>query len=112
MQHISQVLARPPPLVSGSLAIPAFAPWPCAAEIAHAIARAETDRPATIRQLRRVCQLLTSHTVRERERRRALLRLTRGCTGQQASAMLDYFIPTVRARTAEAARAPPVRLAA
>jgi hypothetical protein len=52
-----------------------------------------------------VCQLLTSHTVRERERRRALLRLTQGCTKRQAHAMLDYLIPTVQARKAAEAQA-------
>jgi hypothetical protein len=68
------------------------------------VARQRTPNPATPQQLGRVCQLLTSHTVRERERRRALLRLTQGCTRQQASAMLDYLLPAVQARKAEEAR--------
>lgn len=104
MDHISEILA--PPTMRGRFASAAVADlWHQAAVAAHAVARSRTRDPATLKQLRRVCQLLTSHTVRERERRRAFLRLTRGCTKDQASAMLDYFIPTVRARRAAAARA-------
>lgn len=102
MQHISQILAIPP--ADGHAFPAADAIWQTAAAEAHAIVRAQTDDPATLKQLRRVCQLLTSHVVRERERRRAFLHLTRGCTRDQASAMLDHLIPRVQARKAEEAR--------
>jgi hypothetical protein len=62
--------------------------------------RSRTADPASLKQLRRVCQLLTSRTVRDCESRRAFRRLVAGCTKHQASAMLDYFIPVVRAREA------------
>jgi hypothetical protein len=97
MQHISDILPEQVP-TRGS------APWQRAAEAAYAIARAQADHPASLHQLRRVCQLLTSHTVQERERRRAFVILTQGCTKDQASAMLEYFIPVIRARKAAEAR--------
>ena len=103
MEHISRIgtasaaTGRPP-------APPSPAPWKRAADAAYALARERTPNPATPQQLGRVCQLLTSHTVRERERRRALLRLTQGCTREQASAMLDYLLPAVQTRKAEEAR--------
>jgi hypothetical protein len=104
MDPISRI--RTPAAVNGqSPAPPSPAPWKRAAETAYAVARQRTPNPATPQQLGRVCQLLTSHTVRERERRRALLRLTQGCTKPQASAMLDYLLPAVQARKAEEARA-------
>lgn len=105
MDHISEILT-PPTLLGSFASAAAAALWHEAAVAAHTNARSRTRDPATLKQLRRVCQLLTSHTVRERERRRAFLLLTQGCTKDQASAMLDYFIPTVRARKAEAVRAP------
>lgn len=92
MEHISQILAIPP--VEGHSS-PVATIWQRAAAEAHAIAWAKTDDPATLKQLRRVCQLLMSHAVRERERRCAFLHLIRGCTRKQASAMLDYLIPRV-----------------
>ncbi len=103
MQHVSQI--RTPANDGHSTAPPSLAPWKRAADAAYAVARERTANPATPQQLGRVCQLLTSHTVRERERRRALLRLVQGCTRQQASAMLDYLLPAVQARKAEEARA-------
>ncbi len=103
MDHISHVQATPE-LNGRSPAPPSLAPWKRAAEAAYAVARERTPNPATPQQLGRVCQLLTSHTVRERERRRALLRLVQGCTKPQASAMLDYLLPAVQARKAEEAR--------
>jgi hypothetical protein len=103
MQHISRIPAIPPAAARSSSVTEAI--WQSAATEAHAIARVHTDDPATLKQLRRVCQLLTSHVVRERERRRAFLHLTRGCTREQASAMLGYLIPQVQARKAEEARA-------
>ena len=103
MDPISHVQATPE-LNGRSPAPPSPAPWKRAAEAAYAVARERTPNPATPQQLGRVCQLLTSHTVRERERRRALLRLTQGCTKPQASAMLDYLLPAVQARKAEEAR--------
>lgn len=95
MEHISRILS------GGS----ASAPWQQAAEAAHTIARTQSDHPASLRQLRRICQLLTSHTLEERERRRAFVLLTRGCTQEEASAMLDYLIPRVQARKTSDARA-------
>lgn len=95
MEHISRIL-------SGRSA---SAPWQQAAEAAHTIARTQTHRPASLRQLRRICQLLTSHTLEERERRRAFVVLTRGCTQEEASAMLGYLIPRIQARKASEARA-------
>jgi hypothetical protein len=103
MQHISRILALPPAEARSSPATEAI--WQSAAAEAHAIARVQTDHPATLKQLRRVCQLLTSHVVRERERRRAFVHLTRGCTREQASAILEYLIPRVEARKAAGARA-------
>lgn len=103
MDHISRI--ENPHAVNGrSPAPPSPAAWKRAADAAYAIARERTPDPATPQQLGKVCQLLTSHTVRERERRRALLRLTQGCTREQASAMLDYLLPAVQARKAEEAR--------
>jgi hypothetical protein len=101
MQHASEILASP------RLAMPSTAPppWQRAAKAAEGIARARTADPATLPQLSRVCQLLTSHTVSACERRRALRRLTEGCTREQASTMLDYLFPRVHARkTKESAR--------
>ncbi len=103
MDHISHVQATPE-WNGRSPAPPSLAPWKRAAEAAYAVARERTPNPATPQQLGRVCQLLTSHTVRERERRRALRRLVQGCTKPQASAMLDYLLPAVQARKAEEAR--------
>ncbi len=102
MDPISRIQTLPA-TTSRSPAPPSLAPWKRAAEAAYALARTRTPNPATPQQLGRVCQLLTSHTVRERERRRALLRLNQGCTKKQASAMLDYLLPAVQARKAEEA---------
>lgn len=98
MQHISDVLAGPVPAARSA------ARWQRAAEAALAIARARTAQPASLRQLRRVCQLLSSHTIRARERRRAFVVLTQGCTHEQASTMLAYLVPRVETRKAEEAR--------
>ena len=102
LEHISHIVPRqvdgaqrqPMPRIS----------WRTAAEQACTVARAQAADPATPKQLRRVCQLLTSRTLREHERRRALHHLIRGCTKRQASAMLDYLIPAVRRRTLEKKR--------
>ena len=99
MQHISDILAGPAPPARSA------ARWQRAAEAALAIARVRTTRPASLRQLRRVCQLLMSRAVGERERRRAFVVLTQGCTQEKAGAMLAYLIPRVQAREAEDARA-------
>ena len=94
MQHVSEVLSSP------CLALSAAAPppWRRAAVAAHQIARARTGEPATLPQLSRVCQILSSHSVSESERSRALRRLTQGCSREQASAMLDYLLPRVHTR--------------
>jgi hypothetical protein len=78
MQNISRIQALP--AANGSSpAPPSPAPWNRAADAAYAVARERTPNPATPQQLGRVCQLLTSHTVRERratfERARAARRL-------------------------------------
>ena len=99
MQHVSQTLASP--FLALSAAAPP--PWRRAAMAAHRIARARTGAPATLPQLSRVCQLLSSHSVSERERRRALRRLIDGCTREQAGAMLDYLLPRVHSRKVEEA---------
>lgn len=98
MQHISDILAGPAPPTRSAVR------WRRAAEAALVIARARTTRPASLRQLRRVCQLLMSRAVGERERRRAFVVLTEGCTQEKAGAMLAYLIPRVQAREADSAR--------
>jgi hypothetical protein len=107
MEHISAVLARLSPQGAEKPPGRAVPVWRRAAEAAHRIARQRATQPASLPQLLRVCQLLTSHVVEERERRRAYRRLVQGCTRSQASAMLDYLIPVVRARRAAEAERPP-----
>ena len=82
------------------------AAWAQAAEAARAAAlAAHGPNAATLPQLRKVCQLLTSHTVSERERERALALLTAGCSRQQASSMISHLLPAVRTRKEAEARA-------
>lgn len=98
MQHISDIMAEPPPTHSPAV-------WQRAADAAYAIARGRARNPASLRQLRRVCQLLMSHTLQESERRRAVTVLMQGCTHETASAMLRYLTPRVQARKAREAQA-------
>lgn len=101
MEHVRHIIPR---RRSGGPPLSRNISWQGAAEEASAVARALVADPATLKQLRRVCQLLTSRTVRDDERQRAMLHLIRGCSKRQASAMLDYLIPVVRARTLEKRR--------
>jgi hypothetical protein len=100
MEHISSILARvapPEPAPPEPDEVPA---WRRAAGAAHRIARSRRRDAASLAQLIRVCQLLSSHVVTEQELRRACRCLAEGCTRSQASRMLDYLIPRVRERRA------------
>lgn len=78
---------------------PAAKAWASAAELAHKHATAAHGaRAASLPQLERICQLLTSTTVSEQERARAVATLRAGLTKGDASRWLDKLLPAVRRR--------------
>jgi hypothetical protein len=75
--------------------------WSRAARTAHQLAQeAHGRKSASLRQCRTLCQLLTSTTVTDRERRRAVGMLAAGATKEQAARALEYLLPAVQLRRA------------
>jgi hypothetical protein len=76
------------------------AAWKIAAERAHIVATIRSSNPASLKQLRRVCQLLTSHTIKPEERVIYMEDLREGCSKTRAGEIMDELIPLVRQRKA------------
>jgi hypothetical protein len=97
MPPVPQRLCLPAPKAEPVPAPPAT--WRTAAECAHTHATtAHGAKAATLPQLERICQLLTSTTVTERERTRAVACLRAGLNKHEAGRWLDKLLPTVRRR--------------
>ncbi len=73
--------------------------WRSATELACSYAAAAHGAAAaTLPQLRTICQLLTSTTVRESERSTAVSALRAGLSKAEASRWLSFLLPAVQAR--------------
>jgi hypothetical protein len=66
--------------------------------VSYRAAAAHGAAAATLPQLRTICQLLTSTTVRESERGTAVSALRAGLSKAEASRWLSFLIPAVQAR--------------
>jgi hypothetical protein len=93
-------LALPAPAPAAPAAVAVLPVWRSAAELAraYAVLALGEQRAATLPQLERICQLLTSTTLQEAERARAVAALRAGLTKAEASRWLDRLIPAVRRR--------------
>jgi hypothetical protein len=97
-QHLPP-LALPAPQASPDAAGEDLKPWERAARTAHHLAHERHNGTgATLPQCRRLCQILLSTTLSERERERLITALRTGCTKLQASRALDYLAPRIESR--------------